>query len=69
MDCSENVVELNADPDIVGPGVLVAFFVTAVLTIAAVLFAYFSEILDDSFMDELDRKVITSARRKLRLSA
>lgn len=56
----------TADADIVGPGVLAAFFVTATVTVAAVVFAYLSDALDGSYLNELDRKVIAATQRKCR---
>ncbi|KAK5119719.1 hypothetical protein LTR85_007295 [Meristemomyces frigidus] len=63
LNCSDPPNVLNADSDIVGPGVLAAFFLTATITILAVIFAYLSDALDESLMNELDRKVIARFRK------
>ncbi|TKA71813.1 hypothetical protein B0A55_06915 [Friedmanniomyces simplex] len=54
---------VTADSDILGPGVLAAFFATAFITLVAVLFAYVTDALDDDLLNELDRKVIADLSR------
>ena len=66
LDCSHIPSKITADSDIVGPGVMAAYFITAVVTILTVISAYLFGCLDDSFMVELDYKVMTFARRQLR---
>lgn len=67
LNCSHAPHELEADPDIVGPGVLAAIFLTATITILAVVFAYFANVLDESLINDLDRKFISMADRRWRL--
>lgn len=66
LNCSDVPDVLEADPDIVGFGVLVAFFLTATVTILAVILAYFWNSLDESLMNGLDRKVISMVGGKWR---
>lgn len=66
LDCQNPPDVITADPDIVGPGVLAAFFVTATVTILAVVFAYLSNTLDGSYMNDLDRMIIAHSQRKWR---
>ena len=64
LNCSYSPSEITADPDIVGPGVLAAYFTTAVTTILTVIGAYLFGGLDDSYMIELDYEVMAAARRR-----
>ncbi|KAK5111455.1 hypothetical protein LTR62_004907 [Meristemomyces frigidus] len=65
VDCTEPDV-LAADADIVGPGVLVAFFITGLTTVSVVIVAYLCEALDDDLMGDLDRRIISNTAQKWR---
>jgi hypothetical protein len=55
---------VDADPDIVGPGALAAFFATAIFTITAVILGYFWDALDDTILNGLDRRLTSKCRQK-----
>ncbi|KAF4952239.1 hypothetical protein FSARC_12704 [Fusarium sarcochroum] len=68
LNCTPPEGSITGNADIVGPGVLSAFFATAVITIIAVVVAYLSDSLDGDFLNELDRMVIDWAIRVSRKS-
>ncbi|KAF0320471.1 hypothetical protein GQ607_012227 [Colletotrichum asianum] len=54
--CNSTPGPLNAAGDIVGYGILAAFFGSALVTIAAVLLAYYHDAIDDDLMTDLDHQ-------------
>jgi hypothetical protein len=54
---------VKADPDIVGPGVIAAFIITAGLALTVVIWAYLFGCLDEGLLGELDRKWIARFTR------
>ncbi|KAK5654559.1 hypothetical protein OQA88_7188 [Cercophora sp. LCS_1] len=54
------------DSDIVGPGVLAAFFVSAAIALLALVGGYLSGSLDDALMDDPDLEVIDWSMSKIR---
>ncbi|KIL86297.1 hypothetical protein FAVG1_10695 [Fusarium avenaceum] len=66
LNCNPPLGSISVDSDIVGPGALAAFFITAVITITAVIFGYLSGSLGDEFKSDLDRNVINWAETKTR---
>ncbi|KAF4465841.1 hypothetical protein FALBO_7312 [Fusarium albosuccineum] len=66
LNCTQPEGRISANADIVGPGIMSAFFGTATITIIAVVFAYLSGSFDDEFLNELDRMVINGAKGKAR---
>ncbi|KAF4953942.1 hypothetical protein FGADI_5591, partial [Fusarium gaditjirri] len=63
LNCTAQKESFTANPDVVGLGVLAAFFVTAALTIIAVVFGYLTGSLDGDFLNDLDHIVIAGAKR------
>ncbi|KAI8195101.1 hypothetical protein KHU50_011133 [Colletotrichum sp. SAR 10_65] len=55
-DCASISGPLNATGDIVGYGILAAFLVSAVVTITAVLLAYYFDAIEDDLIIDVDRK-------------
>ncbi|KAH7174054.1 uncharacterized protein B0J16DRAFT_376592 [Fusarium flagelliforme] len=66
LNCESPLGSITVDSNIVGPGALAAFFVTAVITTTAVTFGYLSGSLGDEFNSDLDRHVINWAETKCR---
>ncbi|KAF5009952.1 hypothetical protein FDECE_3859 [Fusarium decemcellulare] len=66
LNCTQPEGRISANADIVGPGIMSAFFGTAMITIIAVVFAYLSGSFDDEFLNEFDRWVINGAKGKAR---
>ncbi|CAK1364616.1 unnamed protein product [Cercospora beticola] len=59
-------VATSADTDIAGTGILVAFLLSACLTLGAVLFAYFTGLVDDGLLRPVDRFVLKIPSRAAR---
>ncbi|KAF2213928.1 hypothetical protein CERZMDRAFT_38059, partial [Cercospora zeae-maydis SCOH1-5] len=68
-NCSAQIsigVQTHADADISGTGILVAFILSACLTLAAVLFAYFAGLVDDGLLRPVDKFVFKIPSRAAR---
>ncbi|KAF4845253.1 hypothetical protein CGCSCA4_v006806 [Colletotrichum siamense] len=62
-NCSAYMEPQNASGDIVGYGTLAAFLGSAVMTITAVLFAYYYDAMDDDLLTEKDHQLKRRMRR------
>ncbi|KAI9726885.1 MAG: hypothetical protein M1828_000233 [Chrysothrix sp. TS-e1954] len=69
MDCSQGQV-VQANPDVTGLGVLIAFMATSIITSLAILVAYVFDALpeegDYSLVTSFDKAIITWIRQRLR---
>ncbi|KAI1511590.1 hypothetical protein Ptr86124_009234 [Pyrenophora tritici-repentis] len=56
--CDAQNITVQANPDIAGYGVLISFILSAFLTISAVIFAYFSDSMAESYITDTDTWLI-----------
>ena len=66
VDCFGEPSVIVADGDIVGPGVLTAFFISATVTHLAVIYGDFWDALDDQLLNFSDRRYVGYANRQWR---
>ncbi|KAG8156764.1 hypothetical protein KVR01_013369 [Diaporthe batatas] len=64
-NCTSPSGLLDAENDIVGPGALAAFFITAAITYLTVIFAYITDTLDRDLINPFDAKVVAMTRKLL----
>ncbi|KAF4887829.1 hypothetical protein CGCF415_v009968 [Colletotrichum fructicola] len=64
--CNSTSDPLNATGDIVGYGILAAFLGSALVTIFAVLLAYYYDTIDDDLMTDLDDEFKDEVRTIIR---
>ncbi|KAF2871605.1 hypothetical protein BDV95DRAFT_594689 [Massariosphaeria phaeospora] len=63
LNCTSSGV-VRANPDIAGNGILAAFLLSALMTIAAIIFGYLSDSLPDWYLNDLDKAMITKFQTK-----
>ncbi|KAH7076241.1 hypothetical protein FB567DRAFT_608937 [Paraphoma chrysanthemicola] len=64
-NCTPPSDTLEGDPDILGYGVTVAFIMSAVMTVTAVLAAYLSDSMPEEILSETDEMFISTFQQKL----
>ncbi|KAN0107868.1 hypothetical protein V8E51_007610 [Hyaloscypha variabilis] len=67
LNCTPSWTDFEPNGDIVGIGVLVAFFATAVATVGAIIFGYLTESFPESYFNDVDLYAI-AAYKKSKLS-
>lgn len=63
LDCNSTGSVVHADAGIVGIGVLVAFFATAVVTVGAIIFGYITDSLPEWYLNDLDNAIISAYQK------